>query len=234
MCFPKLSAGQLTTLVRDAHVVDGIVKGLKQPDWPTTGWAACNAWRSGCAPCVRPPAGCRANVATVASALQNSSITGGTVHQSFHAAWVLALAAGAYVVPAVGQEVPGAGRAWCRAPGSRLERVEILGKQPADNELRRRAQIAKQVYGREELDRHGDTNIADVLQRLPGVTMQGNQPRMRGLGSGYTLVLINGDPAPPGFALDQLDPAQVERIEVTKGPWPAKAHRPWRVPSTSS
>ena len=37
---PRLSTGQLTTLVRDAHVVDGIVKGLKQPDWPATGWAA--------------------------------------------------------------------------------------------------------------------------------------------------------------------------------------------------
>lgn len=104
-----------------------------------------------------------------------------------------------------------------KAPGSKLERVEIMGKQ-ADNDLRRRAQIAKQVYGREELDKYGDNNVADVLKRLPGVTMQGNAPRMRGLGSGYTLVLLNGDPAPPGFALDQLDPAQVERIEVTKGP----------------
>jgi iron complex outermembrane receptor protein len=105
-----------------------------------------------------------------------------------------------------------------RAPGGKLERVEILGKLATDNDLRRRAQIAKQVYGREELDKHGDNNVADVLKRLPGITMQGNAPRMRGLGSGYTLILINGDPAPPGFALDQLDPAQVERIEVTKGP----------------
>ena len=104
-----------------------------------------------------------------------------------------------------------------KVPGSKLERVEIMGKQ-GDNDLRRRAQIAKQVYGREELDKYGDNNVADVLKRLPGVTMQGNAPRMRGLGSGYTLVLLNGDPAPPGFALDQLDPAQVERIEVTKGP----------------
>lgn len=104
-----------------------------------------------------------------------------------------------------------------KAPGGKLERVEIMGKQ-GDNDLRRRAQIAKQVYGREELDKFGDNNVADVLKRLPGVTMQGNAPRMRGLGSGYTLILINGDPAPPGFALDQLDPAQVERIEVTKGP----------------
>ena len=67
-----------------------------------------------------------------------------------------------------------------KAPGSKLERVEIMGKQ-GDNDLRRRAQIAKQVYGREELDKYGDNNVADVLKRLPGVTMQGNAPRMRGL-----------------------------------------------------
>ena len=117
------------------------------------------------------------------------------------------------------QDIPGGpGGDGQARPGSRLDRVEILTKQPSDNDLRRRAQIAKQVYGREELDKYGDNNVADVMKRLPGVTMQGNAPRMRGLGSGYTLLLLNGDPAPPGFALDQLDPAQVERIEVTKGP----------------
>lgn len=103
------------------------------------------------------------------------------------------------------------------APGAKLERVEISTRQ-TDTELRRRASTAKQIYGREELDKFGDTNVADVLQRLPGVSMQGNAPRLRGLGAGYTQILINGDPAPPGFALDQLDPALVERIEVSKGP----------------
>ena len=123
------------------------------------------------------------------------------------------------VSPAVAQDIPGGvGETATRAPGARLERVEILGKQPSDNDLRRRAQVAKQVYGREEMDKYGDNNVADVLKRLPGVNMQGNAPRMRGLGAGYTQVLLNGDPAPPGFALDQLSPSQVERIEVTKGP----------------
>ena len=75
-----------------------------------------------------------------------------------------------------------------------------MGRQPTDNDLRRRSQVAKQVYGREEMDKFGDTNVSDVLKRLPGVSMQGNAPRMRGLGAGYTQVLINGDPAPPGFA----------------------------------
>ena len=103
------------------------------------------------------------------------------------------------------------------APGAKLDRVEISTRQ-TDTELRRRASTAKQIYGREELDKFGDTNVADVLQRLPGVTLQGNAPRLRGMSAGYTLILINGDPAPPGFALDQLDPALVERIEVSKGP----------------
>jgi DNA polymerase III subunit delta len=37
---PKLSASTLVELLQSAHVVDGIVKGLKQPDWPTSGWQA--------------------------------------------------------------------------------------------------------------------------------------------------------------------------------------------------
>lgn len=104
------------------------------------------------------------------------------------------------------------------APGNRLERVEINSRPQSDTDLRRRAPVAKQLYGREELDKYGDNNVADVLKRLPGVDMQGGAPRMRGLGAGYTLILINGDPAPPGFDLSQLNPAQVERIEVSKGP----------------
>ena len=129
---------------------------------------------------------------------------------------LLALASSA----ALAQDIPtGAGEpTQQRAPGTKLERVEISQRPQSDTDLRRKAPIAKQIYGREELDKFGDTNVSDVLKRLPGVSVSGGAPRMRGLGSGYTLILINGDPAPPGFALDQLDPAQVERIEVTKGP----------------
>ncbi|MFZ8326806.1 TonB-dependent receptor plug domain-containing protein, partial [Staphylococcus aureus] len=46
----------------------------------------------------------------------------------------------------------------------------------------------------------------------------GGQLRMRGLGGAYTQILVNGEPAPPGFSLDNLNPAQVERLEVTKAP----------------
>ena len=37
---PKLSETKLAELLQSAHVVDGIVKGLKQPDWPGSGWQA--------------------------------------------------------------------------------------------------------------------------------------------------------------------------------------------------
>lgn len=120
---------------------------------------------------------------------------------------------------ALAQDVPsGLGSDAPQRPVNRIERVQIDSRQQSDTDLRRKSAVAKQIYGREELDKYGDSNVADVLKRLPGVTVQGNAPRMRGLGAGYTLILINGDPAPPGFQLDQLDPKQVERIEVTKGP----------------
>lgn len=98
------------------------------------------------------------------------------------------------------------------------QRVEIKGEADGDTEQRRREPVAKTVYGRAELDKFGDTNVSDVLKRLPGINVSGGSPRMRGLGAGYTLILINGEPAPPGFSLDNLSPSQVERIEVTKGP----------------
>ena len=109
-----------------------------------------------------------------------------------------------------GQSEPASG-----AQPSVIQRVEIVAKQ-GSTELRRAASVAKQIYGREELDRYGDTNTLDVLRRLPGVNVDSGGPRMRGLGAGYTQILINGDPAPQGFNLDQLSPSQIERIEVIK------------------
>lgn len=97
------------------------------------------------------------------------------------------------------------------------QRVEIKGEN-SDTAQRRREPVAKQIYGREEIDKYADTNLSDVLKRLPGVNVSGGAARMRGLGAGYTQILVNGEPAPPGFSLDNLPPSLVERIEVGKGP----------------
>ena len=98
-----------------------------------------------------------------------------------------------------------------------MPRVEISGAPESDESNRRRQNAAMSIYGREELDRQGDIDVTDVLKRLPGVSMDGGAPRLRGLGGGYTKVLINGEDAPPGFSLDTLAPGDVERIEVVKG-----------------
>jgi iron complex outermembrane receptor protein len=108
------------------------------------------------------------------------------------------------------------------ADGKAAPQITINGSRVSDMEERRRSIAGKQVYGREELDRNGDTSLADVLKRLPGVTIggrpgRGGEIRMRGLGNGYTQILVNGERPPAGFSLDQLSPDQVERVEIIRG-----------------
>lgn len=135
------------------------------------------------------------------------------------AAGVAALALLAAPPGVLAQDAGPGGQSDAASPAqpSATQRVEITARM-GSTELRRAASVAKQIYGREELDRFGDTNTLDVLRRLPGVNVGSGGPRMRGLGAGYTQILINGDPAPQGFALDQLSPSQIERIEVVRAP----------------
>lgn len=109
------------------------------------------------------------------------------------------------------------------APATALERVEITGSRANETEQRRQSTAAKIIIGREEIERFGDSTVGEVLKRLPGVTMRGapgrgGAIRMRGLGSGYTQILLDGERVPPGFSLDSLTPEQIERIEVLRAP----------------
>ncbi len=103
------------------------------------------------------------------------------------------------------------------------QRVEITGGRESDTEARRRSTAAKIVIGREEIDKFGDATVGEVLRRLPGVTTpgapgRGGPPRMRGLGNGFTQLLIDGQRMPPGFSLESLTPEQIERIEILRAP----------------
>ncbi len=110
------------------------------------------------------------------------------------------------------------------APASApTQRIEITGGRESDTEARRRSTAAKIVVGRDEIDKFGDATVGEVLRRLPGVTTpgapgRGGPPRMRGLGSGFTQILIDGQRMPPGFSLDSLSPDQIERIEILRAP----------------
>jgi iron complex outermembrane receptor protein len=106
---------------------------------------------------------------------------------------------------------------------TQLKPVEVTGVRADETQQRRESTTAKIVIGREEIERFGDSTLGDVLKRLPGVTMQGRPGRggnirMRGLGSGYTQILLDGQRIPPGFSLDSLTPEQIERIEILRAP----------------
>lgn len=109
------------------------------------------------------------------------------------------------------------------AAAQQLEKVEITGGRGNDVQQRRQSTAAKIVIGRDEIDRFGDNTVGEVLKRLPGITLQGapgrgGAIRMRGLGSGYTQILLDGERVPPGFSIDSLSPEQIERIEIMRAP----------------
>jgi outer membrane receptor protein involved in Fe transport len=96
-------------------------------------------------------------------------------------------------------------------------------KQPATVEVkasldtqRREDTASRTVVGHDELVKYGDTTVLDALKRLPGVTVSNGGVRMRGLGSGYTQVLVNGERMPPGFDLEALSPEAIEKIEIIR------------------
>ncbi len=101
-----------------------------------------------------------------------------------------------------------------------IQQVEVKGSSTA-YDPRRDDTASKIIVTSEEIVRFGDTSVNDVLKRLPGITVGGggrggSDIRMRGLGSGYTQVLLNGERAPAGFSIDTLSPEQIERIEIVR------------------
>lgn len=98
-----------------------------------------------------------------------------------------------------------------------LKRVIVNGAEAAVSQ----SSAAKIIVTQDDLNRFGDTTIADALKRVPGISVsgtpgRGGEIRMRGLGSGYTQILLNGEPVAPGFSLDSLAPNLIERIEVVR------------------
>ena len=106
------------------------------------------------------------------------------------------------------------------SPGKeQIQKVEVSGAKGYDE--RRQDTATKIVVTQEDIIRYGDSTVADVLKRLPGITIggvqgRGGEIRMRGLGSGYTQILLNGEPSPPGFSLDSISPDLIERIEIIR------------------
>lgn len=90
------------------------------------------------------------------------------------------------------------------------------------------------VITREEIEKKSYKDVTDALENVPGVYIQGGGSNksinIRGMGSDYTLLLIDGKPMQgkeaddirggnPGNAVNFLPPMEaIERIEVIRGP----------------
>jgi outer membrane receptor protein involved in Fe transport len=124
---------------------------------------------------------------------------------------VLAALAAAPLVHA--QQIQATPEAPAAASVPTVATVEV--KAGADT-LRRNDSASRTVVGHDELVKYGDATVLDALKRLPGITVAGSGVRTRGLGSGYTQVLVNGDRMPPGFDLEALSPEAIEKIEIVR------------------
>ncbi|WP_420124810.1 TonB-dependent receptor [Longimicrobium sp.] len=96
-------------------------------------------------------------------------------------------------------------------------RLQTLGEAP----------VATEVVDRARIEAGGATDLAGVLAMVPGVEVQGGHPvgtgvYLQGLGSERVLVLIDGEPVVGRISgeidLTRLPVADVERVEVVKGP----------------
>lgn len=118
------------------------------------------------------------------------------------------------------QQQPVSGRPGsARTPSVVIPQVVVTGTADA-YDPRRDDTAAKIVVNNAELVKYGDASVVEALKRVPGVTVtstgRGSDIRMRGLGGGYTQILVNGERAPVGFSIDSLSPGQVERIEIIR------------------
>lgn len=108
------------------------------------------------------------------------------------------------------------------AEPAKVESISVEGRRTTTTD-RRDSTASKIIVGRDEIEQYGDTNLGDVLRRLPGVTQSGRPGRrgpiaFRGMGGGFTQILVNGERIPPGFSIEDIAPEQVERIEILRAP----------------
>ena len=112
-------------------------------------------------------------------------------------------------------------------PAQPVQQVEVKS---ARADLRQRETTTAIIVTHDELVRQGDQTLADALKRLPGISIsgvpgQGGEISMRGLGKGYTQIMLNGEPVPTGFSLDTVAPEMIERVEILRSATAASSNQ---------
>jgi outer membrane receptor protein involved in Fe transport len=107
-----------------------------------------------------------------------------------------------------------------------LEDIIVVGNQIYRN---RTDTIAPELtYGQEFFQKFEPTSVGDSLKRVPGVAFTSDigeydAPALRGLGAGFTQVLVNGRPIPGGgndrsVFVDRIPAEIIDRIEIIRSP----------------
>ena len=84
------------------------------------------------------------------------------------------------------------------------------------------------TYGQEFFQKFEPTSVGDSLKRVPGVAFgsdigEYDAPALRGLGAGFTQILVNGRPIPGGgndrsVFVDRIPAEIIDRIEIIRSP----------------
>ncbi|MEO7079942.1 MAG: carboxypeptidase-like regulatory domain-containing protein [Flavobacteriales bacterium] len=112
--------------------------------------------------------------------------------------------------------------------GQTMEALEVVRERKVDSEaavmmaVRQSEQVANGV-GREQIAKGQDRTAADVVKRIPGITLVNDRFIMiRGLADRYNMVLLNGVAAPSmepdkrSFSFDLLPSGGLDRVMVYK------------------
>ncbi|CAN0475045.1 unnamed protein product, partial [Phaeothamnion confervicola] len=115
---------------------------------------------------------------------------------------------------------------------SELEEVVITGTRSVDNDFSivreiRESKLVVTGISAEMITRSPDRDAAEVVKRVPGVTiMDGKYIVIRGLSERYNVTLLHGAYAPSmeadkkSFAFDIIPSAQIDQLLVFKSPSP--------------
>ncbi len=94
---------------------------------------------------------------------------------------------------------------------TKTQKVEVKAKSEVENQ--RRDAAAKSIVSNADLIRYGDTNITEAMKRVPGVIVVKGVMQLPGLSSGYTQILVDGEP-PRGIGINDIPMQSIERVEI--------------------
>jgi outer membrane receptor for ferrienterochelin and colicins len=108
-----------------------------------------------------------------------------------------------------------------------LSEIEVLAKRVnARNRVDEAAPVLS--YDEEYFQRFEPLSVGDMMKRVPGVSFQSDigeyaEPSLRGIGSEYTQILINGRRVTGGtndnsVVVDRIPAEMVERVEIVRSP----------------